>query len=271
MKAKKLKIGLLQFSVNGESPAENIRRVYSLLSSCAVEKPDLILLPELWFSGFNYENLPTAASQNWNEGAFQFMSDWAQEFQTALCGSHVRQERGHFFNTEVFFTAEGELVAFYDKIHLFSPMQEDRFFTAGQRVPRPIKNGGVSFGFGICYDLRFPELFRMQALSGAQVFLISAQWPTIRVRHWRLLLQARAIENQAFVVAANRTGQTGSIQFAGASMVVSPTGKVLLEAPPKDGLFFTEIEMENLFETRTELPFLRDIRSELFFCREKNQ
>ncbi|MBL0921182.1 MAG: hypothetical protein IBJ10_03525 [Phycisphaerales bacterium] len=155
----------------------------------------------------------------------------------------------------------GELSAEYDKVHPFSISGEDRAFSGGERVRVvPIGGDGALICPLICYDLRFPELFRAGRMLGAEVFVVIANWPAPRIEHWRALSIARAIENQAFVIAVNRVGADPMTTYPGRSLVVGPRGDVLLETGGETGLFAAEIAVSEARAWRVKFPIWRDSR-----------
>jgi len=152
----------------------------------------------------------------------------------------------------------------YQKIHLFRLMDEHRWLQPGncpQIAPTPWGNAGLS----ICYDLRFPELFRSYALQGTDFFFLSAEWPAKRIHHWKVLTHARAIENLSFMFAVNCIGPTTRDDFGGCSMVVSPWGETLAEASPKDeDLLTVTVDIGQISRARNFLPVFQDRRPEIY-------
>ncbi len=191
--------------------------------------PGIIVLPELWATGFAYEELP-ALTDNM-PGLLEKLRELAAEYRVLLAGSLPARETGIFYNT-LYIIGSAGIEGAYRKQRMFAPMAEDTFFTPGTD-PQPIQTPLGPVAGLVCYDLRFPELLRQQTARGAEILVVPAQWPAARVNHWRTLLQARAIENQMFVVAANRCGTTGETTFGGHSMIIGPDGSILLEAGGK--------------------------------------
>ncbi|MEW6290339.1 MAG: D-glycero-beta-D-manno-heptose 1-phosphate adenylyltransferase [Thermodesulfobacteriota bacterium] len=222
--------GFLQIDVQAGRPAENAARVRELLESLAPPPGAIIVLPELWSAGFFYEELASQAAATGEMLAG--LTKLAGRYRICLAGSlpekRVEAGRVSFCNT-LYFTGPEGLLGAYRKQQLFVPMAEDRYFQPGDS-PLPVATPWGLIGGLVCFDLRFPELARGQLDRGARVLAVSAQWPAARQGHWRMLLQARAIENQAFVIGCNRCGKTGDTVFAGHSMVVGPDGVVLAEA-----------------------------------------
>jgi predicted amidohydrolase len=218
--------GFLQFSVAAGAPADNLSRIRQGLARLAPAAPGLVVLPELWATGFAYETLPELARRT--PELLEELRELAARHHLHLAGSLPEALEGCFYNT-LFITGPAGTIGRYRKQRLFAPMAEDRHFTAGAN-PRPLETPFGRAGALVCYDLRFPELARAQAALGAEFFLITAQWPALRLAHWRTLAQARAIENQAYVIACNRCGITDDTEFGGHSLIVAPDGVILREA-----------------------------------------
>ncbi len=226
--------GILQFDVQSGEIEENLSRVKEGLADLAdfhkQISPGIIVLPELWATGFAYEKLP-ALTKSIPE-VLQKLQELSAKYQVFIAGSLPECSNNAYYNT-LFITGPEGNAGTYRKQHLFSPMAEDTFFSPGT-CPAPVQTSLGPVAGLVCYDLRFPELLRDQTALGANLLVVPAQWPAARVDHWRILVQARAIENQMFVVAANRCGTTDDTTFGGHSMIVGPDGSILLEAGKDD-------------------------------------
>lgn len=222
--------GFLQFDVQSGALAENLAKVNSGLRSLNPPQGSIVVLPELWSAGFLYEDIDFLAEQT--EKMLAELSILAAEFSICLAGSlpekMVLDNDVGYFNTLYFSGPEGVLGK-YRKQQLFGPMAEELYFQGGQS-PNPVDTPWGMLAGLVCFDLRFPELAKGQVAKGAPLLVVSAQWPEVRKEHWRILLQARAVENQVFVVACNRCGTTDNTLFGGHSMVVAPDGTILAEA-----------------------------------------
>jgi len=222
--------GFLQFNVQSGEIEKNLCRVIEGLAEVAKShkqiSPGIIVLPELWATGFAYEKLQALAATI--PELLQKLQKLAAKYYVFIAGSLPEYSNNCYYNTLYITGPEGN-VGTYRKQCLFSPMAEDTFFTPGSG-PKPVQTSLGPVAGLVCYDLRFPELLREQTALGARLLVVPAQWPAARVNHWRILVQARAIENQMFVVAANRCGTTGDTTFGGHSMIVGPDGSILLEA-----------------------------------------
>ncbi|MDA8163784.1 MAG: D-glycero-beta-D-manno-heptose 1-phosphate adenylyltransferase [Desulfobacteraceae bacterium] len=238
--------GFLQFPIALGDPGANLVRVRTGLERLGPAGPGLIVLPELWATGFAYDQLPALAGRT--PALLAELHTLARRSSIYLVGSLPEAEDGRFYNT-LFVTGPEGTVGRYRKQHLFAPMAEDRHFFPG-RGPRPIATPFGQVGGLVCYDLRFAELGRAQAAQGAWLFTVSAEWPAARLAHWRTLVQARAIENQAFVIACNSCGVIGETEFGGHSMIVAPDGAVLHEAGEEEEGAGTMLAPERVTEVR---------------------
>jgi predicted amidohydrolase len=255
MSAKKNNIsvfgGYLQFDVRLGDIENNVSRVEAGLAEIAAGSdrisPGIVVLPELWTTGFAYFRLPKQSLET--PGILAHLQTLAARYEVNIAGSLPEHHEDNYFNTLYITGPEGTTGA-YRKQRLFSPMQEDTFFTAGSE-PHPIQTDLGPVGGLVCYDLRFPELLREQTCHGADILVISAQWPAARLEHWRILIQARAIENQMFVVAANRCGTTGDTTFGGHSIIVAPDGSILLEAGDGEECRGAELDLEMIAASRS--------------------
>ncbi len=222
--------GFIQFDVQYGDIEKNFSEVRKGLQAISASygqiTPGIIVLPELWGTDFAYEKLPELVEKI--PELMQSLQELSAEHQVFLAGTLPEFSNSRYYNTLYLTGPEGN-IGTYRKQRMFSPMEEDAFFTPGTD-PYPIQSSLGPVAGLVCFDLRFPELLRDQAALGANLLVVPAQWPTARVNHWRILLQARAIENQMFVVGTNRCGTTGDTSFGGHSMIVGPDGTILLEA-----------------------------------------
>jgi len=239
-----------------ESLADRTERVAGLVRE--QRGADLVVLPELWpQGGFSYDRWETGA-QPLGGAVVTAMRDAARDVAATLhMGSFVeRDDTGRLFNTSVLIGPSGELLATYRKVHLFG---------FGEGEPKLMSPGdGVvvhdRMGLATCYDLRFPELFRRLLDAGADVVLLVAAWPAKRVAHWSLLARARAVENQAFVVACNTAGTHAGVPMGGRSVVVDPWGEILAEAGTGEQVLSVDLDLGLVTRTRESFPVLADRR-----------
>lgn len=220
--------------------------------------PDIIILPETWNVGFFPENVSDLADEANQSKCIQIITDWARENQVnVVAGSIALKENNDVRNRAFVINRNGEIVTFYDKIHLFSPGDEDNFFESGSKYTT-FELDGITCGIIICYDLRFPELSRKLAIEGAQILFVPAEWPYPRLEHWKTLSQARAIENQMFVITCNGVGTAGDLKFCGHSSIIDPFGVVLSQGKDDEQLIFGEIDINKVSEAREKIPVFRD-------------
>lgn len=253
-----IKIALAQMDVQWADPDANLNRARQMVAEAAAANADLVVLPELWGSGYDLANAADYATSV-DAGLFEEMADMARENGLYIVGSLLEESDGSVYNTCALFGPQ-ELVGRYRKLHRFCLMAEDRYLAPGNH---PVLLDGLPWGrtaLAICYDLRFPELFRGYALAGARLMVIPAQWPAPRIEHWRTLLRARAIENQCFVAGCNRVGADPNNQFGGASAVIGPWGEALVEGDDCAVLLLAEVDLSQVDDARQRIPILEDRR-----------
>jgi predicted amidohydrolase len=220
---------------------------------------DLILLPELWPCGYFAFSRYAEASEPVDGPLVQALAAKARAISANLfTGSFVERAEGRLFNTCLLINSAGEVVARYRKIHLFGYQSEERRLLERGRdvVVKDMPWGRISCA--ICYDLRFPELFRQMIDLGAELFLIASAWPAARLEPWLLLNRARALENQAFVFACNGAGSSGGVRLGGHSLFVDPSGRVIAEAGEGEELLSADIDLGIVKDVRREFPALQD-------------
>ena len=256
-------VALLQFQIRLGRPEENFARAAEAAQQAAENGCQLLLLPELWSSGYDLPNRAAYAEENTR--LLPRLHALAQQHQLWIAGSILTQRSGKFFNTLHCLSPDPLKASFtYDKLHPFPLMQEDVYLTPGA-APVLADLNWASAGCAVCYDLRFPELFRYYALSGANLFLLPAEWPQARVENWRTLIRARAIENQSFMLACNAVQQIGGERFGGFSAVIAPNGDILAEADgSSETLLITELDFTFLADHRQQIPVFANRRADLF-------
>jgi len=260
MSATSLTITLVQMNVALGRPEKNLTRCRELLNSSSTDT-DIILLPELWSSGYDYENFSRLAAAT--PTMLVELGRIATTRNAYIGGSLIENDRENFYNTFYMLNHRGELIAAYRKIHLFSLMDEEKHFHAGSK-PCLIEIRGLKVGLMTCYDIRFPELSRSLTLKGAKLLLICAQWPQPRTAHWNTLLKARAIENQLYVAACNRIGQGVENHYPGNSAIYNPWGTAVLKAPRHQGAFRATLNLAKIEQTRATIACFRDRRPESY-------
>lgn len=251
----KLTTLLVQAELGWKDPAANREHLGELLAE-NTGTFDIAVLPETFTTGFlGDSDLP---DEGMDGPTIAWMQEVCRAHDCALAGSLVISEEGHRYNRLVFMTADGVL-ACYDKRHLFSYGGEDRRYTAGRdRVN--VNYRGWRINLQICYDLRFPAWCRNR--DDYDLMLLVANWPSRRVHHWSALLQARAIENQSWVIGVNRVGDDGNgIHYPGCSVVHDPTGEVVAQLGDKPRLERVEMSLETVRDVRSKFPFQADADS----------
>jgi deaminated glutathione amidase len=270
-----LRVAAIQLNSSAEKAA-NMEVADRLVRAAAADGATLIVLPEKWTAMGSDEQLREAA-ETLDGPAVGWARSCAAELGVELiAGSIVECIDGQekLANTSVHVDADGELKAVYRKLHMFDvevagrSYRESDLEDAGDEIVLSHTVGGVELGLSICYDLRFPELYRILAVHGALVFPLPAAFTLATTRdHWEVLIRARAIENQAFVVAANQIGEhPGGNRSGGRSMIADAWGIVLAQAPDGEGHIVAELDLERQREIRAQLPSLANRRPEAY-CR----
>jgi predicted amidohydrolase len=254
-----MKVYCCQLDIAWENKAENFKRVTTLLRKQRLWRGSLLILPEMFATGFSMNAKAIAESA---VGATdRFLRALAREHGVFVIGGLVRSASdGRFFNAAVCLAPDGRRVASYAKLHLFSPGGESRHYAPGLAITL-FQWAKYKVAVSICYDLRFPELYRMAVQQAANVLVVIANWPAPRHFHWQALLRARAIENQAYVVGVNRCGADAQLAYQGGSMVVGPGGETVAEAGKKETVLAANLDLAGLNRLRADFPALRDIRT----------
>jgi predicted amidohydrolase len=258
--ARTVKAAAVQFTIVLGEIAPNLDHVRKELARLAQEGVELVVLPEMWATGFAYKQLNELARQTGELVAE--LRELSARYGMVIVGSLPEPHENKVYNT-AYLLDRGELKGSYRKIHLFSLMQEDRAFDAGEA--RLLVDTSVGrIGVFICYDLRFPELARRLAVEGAEILVVPGEWPKPRDEHWRTLLRARAIENQLFLVAANCCGVTGKLDFFGMSMIINPKGELLAEGGYAPETICANLDFAEMAAWRAQIPCFADRKPELY-------
>ena len=234
-------------------------KVRALVAAAALPKDTLLALPEMFATGFSMN--VAAIAEGGNGETETFLAGLAKEHGIFVTGGIVaKAPAGRGLNQSVTFGPDGVLRARYSKIHPFSYAGETKYYAPGTET--------LVFGWGaatvspfVCYDLRFPEIFRNAVKKGAQVLTVIANWPEPREAHWLALLKARAIENQAFVIGVNRCGRDPKFAYSGRGQVLDPRGNVLADGGNAEGVFRAEIDFAGLLSYRKDFPALQDMKT----------
>ncbi|MGA9172648.1 MAG: carbon-nitrogen family hydrolase [Thermoactinomyces sp.] len=258
-----LQLALIQMDIAYGDPEANKNKVIQKIGEAASHKPDIIVLPELWNTGYDLARLDEIADPDGSETK-KLMQNLAKKYQVHIvAGSIANKTDSGFYNTLYAFDKQGVQVGEYSKAHRFRLMDEDQYLQAGHHMGLFTLENLPCAGV-ICYDIRFPEWTRKAALNGAELLFVPAEWPKPRLDHWRQLLLTRAIENQWFVIACNRAGSDPNNVFAGHSIVIDPWGEVIAEAGTEETILYATIDPEQVAEVRSRIPIFSDRRPELY-------
>lgn len=257
------KIACIQMDIAFGQPEVNYQVAEQLIDKASRSNPDIIVLPELWTTGYDLTRLNELADLEAHK-TISFLQTLAKKYHVHLVGGSIAKKTSNgIYNTMLMINNKGEFVKDYDKLHLFQLMDEHHYLKPGE------KNGLFTFdnqlcASFICYDIRFPEWLRVHSSKGAEVLFISAEWPKPRLNHWRALIISRAIENQAYVIAVNRTGSDPNNVFAGHSLIVDPWGEIISEAGEDVEVLTGTIDFTKVSEVRSKIPVFADRRPEFY-------
>lgn len=249
----------LQIDIAWENKAENFATVRRLVAAAAPQRDSLVVLPEMFATGFSMNT--EAIAEDYRGQTESFLAETAKQYGVYLLGgAAMRGRNGAVRNKALLFSPGGELSGFYAKMRPFTPGGESDHYTPGEQVVAwPCAESTIS-PF-VCYDLRFPELFRETAAAHQpELFVVIANWPEKRIAHWIRLLQARAIENQAYVVGVNRVGRDPFYHYTGHSLIVDFNGEIFKDAGEAEGWIGACLDLKTLHKYREGLPFLKDLR-----------
>lgn len=254
-----MKIALLQSDIAWEDVAENHRRAARLLSEAAAGGARLAILPEMFSTGFSMDAARIA--QPPGGPSESFLREQAKSLNLWILASIPEAGEPSPRNMALLVSPEGTVTR-YAKIHPFSFAGEHEHFTAGDRVVTADVDG-LRVTPLVCYDLRFPEPFRTAA-ADTDLYAVVANWPDERREHWRLLLRARAVENQAYVAGVNRVGDGGRLHYAGDSAAISPLGETLAEGDDRERVLFADVDQAAVKKLRCRFPALDDRRPDAY-------
>ncbi len=260
---RKITISAIQMDIKLGDLKRNVEKSFRLIEKAGERGSNLIVLPEMWPVGFDYAsmaNLPPS----YVDDILSLLADIAYKYKSFIVSGTLCEEAiGKFHNTSYLIDPAGKVAGKYRKVHLFAEIGEKDFFTGGTE-PGYWNTHLAKIGIAICYDIRFPELFRQIALKGTEIICIPAQFPHPRLEHWEVLLRARAIENQLFVVGCNRVGKMESIEYFGHSMIIGPYGETIKEGGEGEEVVTEIIDVEKLYEIRKILPSISERSPEVY-------
>jgi len=250
-----MKIGLVQYAPVWENIDSNTSKIELLLEQNN-SNFDLLIFPEMSLTGF------TMNSKNFAEEldgkCTQFFINLSHKLRTNIIAGIIESENERIYNSAVHFH-DGLVMARYHKIHPFSLSGENKYYS-DSRETVVTKIGSTKIGLSVCYDLRFPELYRKYGKERVEILIDIANWPIPRIEHWKTLLKARAIENLCFMIGVNRTGSDPNVIYNGCSSVFSPSGEELVCVENDEKVIEVEILIDSVHETQKKFNFLEDIR-----------
>ena len=252
----KIKIGLVQYSPEWEDADSSIKIIDTLLEKYNLRNVELLVFPEMALTGFTMKSKLFA--EDMDGISFIYFMNLARKFKTNIFAGLVEKDEDRIYNSLIHFNEKGLIMNRYRKIHPFSNSGENKNYKSG-RIPVVTKIGKIKIGLSICYDLRFPELYRHYGKEKVDILCNIANWPNDRINHWDKFLQARAIENLSYMIGINRVGSDPKLKYSGHSMVVAPMGDTLIQSEVEEIIFF-EIDTDLVDQTREKLPFLNDIK-----------
>lgn len=262
-----MKTVIFQFEVTEGDYEKNLSKVKSLFQNHKLEEDSIVVLPEMWTSGYDLQNIEELAFHNLS-GVKEEMARLAVEYKVNIVAGSVPniKDGNDVLNTAFVVDKNGELTYEYSKIHLVPMLNEPEYLTGGGASAETFELLGNKAGMVICYDLRFPELFRDLALEGAKVIFVVAEWPIERTEHWLTLLKARAIENQCYIVGSNTFGsQPNGATFAGNSIIINPFGEVLGQgSAATEEVVETDIDLDYIAQVREDIPIFKSRRKDMY-------
>lgn len=260
----KKKIALIQMEVALAAPETNFNHMEKLMEEAVKEKPDILVMPETWNTGFYISHkLQEVADENGSR-TFALCSRFAKEWGVNIVAGSTAVKMGEqIYNRATIFNRRGEWVGMYDKAHGFSLAHESSFFTPGNHTTA-FTLDDIPCSMAICYDLRFPEWIRREILEApVDLFFLPAAWPKVRHGQWDILCRARAVENQMYFCAVNQGGGTGKGEYGGHSLLVNPLGETIVQGGDKEEILYGDIDLDFLAKVRERLDSLADRRREL--------
>jgi omega-amidase len=255
----KKRLALIQAHIAMGDPETNYAHILALMEKTMQRDTDIIVLPELWNTGFFPANTAELADRE-GERTIREIGRFARECQVNVVAGSTAVTEGHsLYNRSYVFDRKGNVVACYDKVHLFSPSGEEKVFTGGDHFVHFYLDD-IPCSMGICYDIRFPYFIRQEVLQGTDLFFVPAAWPQIRNAHWKILNRARAIENQVYLCAVNQCGQSGPTLFGGESLLLDPLGESILHLEEEEEIAYGRMDTDVLDKVRKYIPVFKDRR-----------
>jgi omega-amidase len=261
-----MKISVAQISCSLGDPKANLAKVHDFSRRAKEAGAELIVFPEMTDTGYSMPVIQKHAD-HWKTGFVARLKEIANQLSLAIVCGVSERDGSSIYNSQVLVDAKGEIVAKYRKTHLYAvaPAEEQTCFAPGNEFTT-FSLGSLQFGFSICYDLRFPEMYRKLATEQkVGVFIISSAWPFPRIEHFRTLAMARAIENQSYVVASNRVGKDDDLWFCGSSAIIDPRGVIIAAASAdREELIHADLSQELVQSVRKRVNSLGHRRKDLY-------
>jgi omega-amidase len=261
-----MKIAAAQIScVLGDVEA-NLRKIRDFSGQAREGGAELVVFPEVADTGYSMPIIAAGAT-SWSEGAVPELQKTAKDLSIAIICGVSEREGESIYNSQVFIDANGNVVGGYRKTHLFTgtPIGEDECFVPGNEL-KSFPFGGLRLGLSVCYDLRFPEIYRTLAIEQkANVFILSSAWPFPRIEHFRTLVSARAIENQSYMISSNRVGTDEGVTCCGSSAIVDPYGVILASASTdREEVVLAEVSQEVITSVRNKMAVFAQRRPDVY-------
>jgi omega-amidase len=261
-----MKVAVAQISCSLGDPDANLLKVRDFCARARETDADLIVFPEMIDTGYSMPVI-RAHANHWTGGFVAGLQETARQLSIAIVSGVSERDGASIYNSQVFVDQQGKIIAKYRKTHLYAvaPVEEQTCFAAGDRFAS-FAFGNLHLGFSICYDLRFPEMYRELATKqNVDVFIISSAWPFPRVEHFRTLALARAIENQSYVIASNRVGKDDDLWFCGSSAIIDPRGVVIGAASAdREELIQADLSAELVTSVRSRVAAFAHRRQDLY-------
>jgi omega-amidase len=261
-----VRVAIAQMSCSLGVIEENLRRIGQFAERAKSEGAEMIVFPEMADTGYSMATIRGHAT-SWTEGAMPKLCELARHLSLRIVCGLSERVGPEIYNSQAVIDQDGNIIAKYRKTHLFvaPPIAEDLCFVPGDRLT-DFSIPPFQFGLSICYDLRFPEIYRKLAIAHkVTVFIISSAWPFPRVEHFRALAMARAIENQSYVIAANRVGTDDGVTFCGTSVMIDPSGTVLASAgSDREELIHADLSIETIRTVRSRMKVFADRRPDVY-------
>jgi predicted amidohydrolase len=261
-----MKIAAAQISCALGDVEANLRKIRDFSSQAREGGAELVVFPEVADTGYSMPIIATCATP-WTEGAVPGLQKTAKDLSIAIICGVSEREGDSIYNSQVFVDANGDIIGSYRKTHLFTgtPIGEDECFVPGNEL-KSFPFGGLRLGLSVCYDLRFPELYRTLAIEQrANAFILSSAWPFPRIEHFRTLVSARAIENQSYMISSNRVGTDEGVTCCGCSAIIDPYGVTLASASTdREEIILAEVSEEVITSVRNKMAVFAQRRPDVY-------